>query len=82
MAVKEYFSESKQELIREIGKHHPDVKLKLIQYNNSQWSEAVGEIAAHCNVLLDGMYTSEDMEGLYPVLVHKLRDMRTIRIVQ
>lgn len=73
----EYFSEALQELNRELP-NHPLLVAQLKTYMPSDDGGRIGEIAAFCNVAMDGTYSPEDLEGLYSILVHKLKDLRKI----
>ena len=77
MAVLQYFSEGLRELHKEILNHPPLVQ-QLKMYIPSDAGGRIGEIAAYCNVAMHGNYSPEDLEGLYPTLVHKLKDKRKI----
>ena len=82
MAYKEYFSEAKIELMKEIRSgHHPQLTLDIVASDGST-AAVIGEIAAYVNVILDGAYSEQDFEDLFPLLIEKLRDKRAIRIVQ
>jgi hypothetical protein len=41
----------------------------------------MAEIAAYCDIVLDGYYTPEDLEKLADILVRKLKDKNSIIIL-
>jgi len=73
-----YFSMARLALNMEV-KHHTPLLLLLQQYNpNTQYPEILGEIAAYCNIAMDGLYTQEDLDRLCGILYRKLTEMRKI----
>ena len=40
------------------------------------WEEQLAEIAAYCNVVMDGLYSQDDLEILYPQLTKRMTDTR------
>ena len=73
----EFFSEARIALFREC-KHHPVLVTFLQAYSQDQYPEAMGEIAAYCNIGMDGLYSQADLEKLCGILYEKLVAMRTI----
>jgi hypothetical protein len=68
----EMFSEHKLAIMKKLHEHPPLVTL-LKQYDqDTQWPEMLGEIAAYCNIVVDGIYTAEELEGLEKVLAQEL----------
>lgn len=61
--------------------HHPDLIRKLnelmILTPNAGFEEKLAEIAAHCNILLDGLYDGEDQKGIATLCTKRLQEMRT-----
>lgn len=46
------------------------------QAKDSHWGDWVAEIAAYCNVAMDGLYSEEDLEILYPQMLKRMVDTR------
>ena len=68
----EMFSEHKLAIMRKLHEHPPLVAL-LKQYDvREEWPEMLGEIAAYNNIIVDGVYTAEELEGLEKLLAQKL----------
>lgn len=61
--------------------HHPDLIRKLnellILTPNAGVEEKLAEIAAHCNILLDGLYDEYDLKGIATLCTKRLQEMRT-----
>ena len=71
----EYFSQGKQLMLIAANKH-PVLCKQCAHFNQrEQWPEIVGEIAAYCNVLMDGAYVPHELEALYLILQEKLERM-------
>lgn len=70
---KEMFSEGRIALMREVSKNHPNLVATITMAGCQDWPETLAEIAAHCNVLLDGYYMPDELENLYGILHQKLR---------
>lgn len=75
--VLEYFHPARIALQTEI-KHHARLIDRLGIYHTDDFSGKIGEVAAYCNIALDGMYTPEDLDNLCDILVVSLRKKRTI----
>ena len=73
----DYFTDSYTSLLLECNRH-PVLKAQLLELGGKEdnWSEWLAEIAAYCNVALDGMYSVEDLEILYPQLTKRMIDTR------
>lgn len=70
----EMFSDSKIAVLKKI-KEHPPLMTLLTQYDlRTEWPEALGEIAAYCNIAVDGMYSQQDLLGLEDLLYKKLSE--------
>lgn len=71
----EYFSDARIALMREI-KHHPELEAQLFDAAKAgatqDWPDQLGVIAAHFNVVMDGVYSPLDLEVLTDKLWHKL----------
>lgn len=68
----EMFSEHKVAILKKL-KEHPPLQQLLLQYDQAtQWPEMLGEIAAYCNIIVDGVYTPAELEGLEKLLAQKL----------
>ncbi len=76
----EFFSEGKIALAREITQHK-ELQDQLIADMTNDEGVRIGIIAAYVLVVMDGTYTQDDLERLYPILIDKLREKRKIRIV-
>ena len=75
----EMFSKAKVELMREVSRSD---ELAEIMWQAgitaaSDWGDILAEITAYCNVAMDGLYSQEDLEHLYPQLVHRLQKRST-----
>ena len=61
--------------------HHPDLIRRLnellILTPNAGFEEKLAEIAAYCNVLLDGVYGEADLRGIATLCTKKLQELRT-----
>ena len=70
------FPEVYIELQAEIQKHAVLLE-KLLQLPVDCGLEMkLGEVAAHCGIVLDGFYSAEDIERLCGTLTNKLKRMR------
>ena len=76
----EWFPPELQALREEID-FHPDLKLLLHNQEDKDVYIQICEIAGYCQVLLDGMYTRDNMIDLCGILIGKLQAKRTILIV-
>jgi hypothetical protein len=70
-----YFSPARIKLSQECT-HHPVLLALLMDLPDPDWSEQLAEIAAYCNVAMDGLYSQEDLEILYPQLTKRMVDTR------
>jgi hypothetical protein len=76
----EMFSEGKIALIREVAEH-PVLQMNLrLEAEDGEEGAVIGTIAAFCNIKMDGTYSRERLENLYPILVDKLRQIRRIKL--
>lgn len=74
--VFDYFPESRIQLGRELH-HHPEVMQQIQEAGvGDDYPQLLGVVAAHFNVLMDGMYTQDDLNILAEKLVFKLRAKR------
>lgn len=64
--------------------HHPDLIRRLnellILTPNAGFEEKLAEIAAYCNILLDGVYDETDIKGIATLCTVKLQGMRTLQV--
>ena len=74
--VKEYFSIEMQALNEEVT-NHPELSPLLAACEPNDLGAKLGEIAAYCNIVLDGAYTPAELDKLAGILVHKLKDRNT-----
>jgi len=72
-----YFPDGKVSMLLECNRH-PVLKAQLLELGSKEdeWSEWLAEIAAYCNVMMDGVYSDEDLEILYPQLTKRMIDTR------
>lgn len=71
----EYFSTARNLMMLAATKH-PVLVNQCAQFNQrTQWPEIIAEIAAYCNVVLDGSYLPMELENLYCILADKLDAM-------
>ena len=49
------FSESKIALAKEVKNYHPALSNLLQEYTTDDWGGIIGEIAAYCLVVMDGV---------------------------
>ena len=68
----EFFPESYIALSREIP-NHPQLCELLAKHPPQEFEIRLAEVAAYCEVVLDGTYTQEDLEKLCDILVRKLK---------
>lgn len=73
--VLEFFHENRIALGEEV-KLHPELKEMLAAIDSSEIEMKMAEIAAYCDVILDGYYSVEDLDDLSGKLVWKLREKR------
>lgn len=78
--VKEYFPDCYVELMRET-KHHPELIAKMRKLDSQDFIELLQVIAAHCLIVVDGMYMPDELEGLCDLCFKKLRKKRAIIIL-
>lgn len=71
----ELFSEQRIALMRET-KHHPKLIELLIPLDQNDFPEVIAEIAAYCNIALDGMYYQEELDNLCVLLQDELESYR------
>lgn len=73
----DYFSNERVAMLMECNRH-PVLKAQLLELGSKEdnWGEWLGEIAAYCNVVMDGGYSQEDLEILYPQLTKRMVDTR------
>jgi heptaprenylglyceryl phosphate synthase len=77
----EEYSEHQIALMREV-KYHTVLQRQIVEAGGINDMEvALPEIAAYCGIIVDGYYIQEELEKLYSILTHKLRDMR-MEIIQ
>tara|TARA_R100001244_G_scaffold98981_1_gene73883 strand:- start:69 stop:392 length:324 start_codon:yes stop_codon:yes gene_type:complete len=75
--VLQYFSEARVSMLIECNRH-PVLKAQLLELESKEqeWEEWIAEIASYCNVAMDGLYSQEDLEILYPQLTKRMIDTR------
>ena len=70
-----YFTNAKVAMLTECNRH-PVLVAQMNDIDNPDWADIIGEIAAYCNVSMDGLYSQEDLEILYPQLTKRMTDTR------
>ena len=77
----EYFPEELIALRQEID-HHPDLLTILAGQADKDVYVQIAEIAAYCGIVLDGMYTRDDIIGLCDKCIKALQAKRISIIIQ
>ena len=75
----QYFPEEQIALMQEI-QNHPDL-LTILAVQQHDPHLHLAEIAAYCNILLDGTYTAEDINKLCDIMTRKLQEKRAIIVL-
>ncbi len=73
--VIEYFPQNYQDLNREIV-NHPKLLELLQKHPPNEFELRLAEIAAYCDVVLDGQYFPSELDKLAGILVKKLVEKR------
>lgn len=71
----EFFSPERIALNRET-KNHPELAHLLASYPADDFEGRLGEIAAFCGVLVDGMYLPMELDNLCKILFFRLQQKR------
>lgn len=58
------------------SQHHPKLRMELSLHPADEWVERIAEVAAYCNIVLDGFYTLEQLDTLAQELYKILKSMR------
>ena len=77
MTEKVYFSLEMQALNKEVT-NHPELMPLLAACPPDDLGARLGEIAAYCNIVLDGVYTPAELDNLAGILVHRLKERNTV----
>ena len=80
MAYLEYFSPARLALQKEL-EHHPDLWPYLAKHPPAEFELRLAEVAAYCEIILDGYYSPDDLDALCYLLVKKLYEKRTLIIL-
>lgn len=80
MTVLEFFPEPLIQLRQEID-HHPDLLVLLSVQSDKDVYIQISEIAAYCDIVLDGTYTREDIVELCELCIKRLQAKRTIMVL-
>jgi len=75
----EMFSPARIALMRECRKH-PALMEKLEIYKQDEWTEILGEVAAHLNIIIDGLYLPDELDRMAGKLYDELKKSRSIII--
>ena len=77
MAYLEYFDPRMLALQEEVS-HHPQLMGLLAKHPPQEMEMRIAEIAAYCEVILDGYYTQEELAQLADILTRKLKQKNCI----
>ena len=80
MTILEFFPEPLNQLRQEID-HHPDLLTILSIQSDKDVYIQISEIAAYCDIVLDGTYTRDDIVQLCELCVKRLQAKRTIMVL-
>jgi hypothetical protein len=71
-----HFTPARVHMLKECDRH-PVLVAQIVQLGaDPEWGSMIGEIAAYCNVFMDGVYSNDDLEVLYPQLTKRMTDTR------
>ena len=81
------FSEARIAFIEELSTYHKDLMDKIIDIavesnefdpKTGQIDEGltIGTVAAEFGIIMDGLFSPDEMDRVYTVLIHKLREKR------
>lgn len=73
----EFFSPERIALNGEV-REHPELMILLGKYKADDFEGKIGEIAAYCNIALDGLYTPRELDKVCEMCLWKLREKRVI----
>ena len=80
MAYFEYFDPRMLALQEEVS-HHPQLMELLAKHPQQEMEMRIAEIAAYCEVMLDGYYSEEQLNELADVLTRKLKQKNCIVLI-
>ena len=77
----EMYSEARIAFERELRDNHPLTMIKILLASSETGDEidegiVIGCVAAEFGIIMDGMYSKDQIEHLYDMLFHKLRERR------
>lgn len=72
----DYFGKEKEDLTKEV-KNHPQLLALLANHPVDEFEIKLAEIAAYCEVILDGEYSQGEIRHLCKILTEKLIHKRT-----
>jgi hypothetical protein len=80
------YSEARIAFEKEIRDNHPKIAMKIIlaAHETANFADEglnIGTVAAEFNIVMDGVYSREQIEDMYNTLFHKLRDTRKESII-
>jgi hypothetical protein len=78
--ILDYFSESRIALNEELP-NHPELCELIAKHPASEFELRIAEIAAYCELALDGYYSQEDLDKICDILVRKLKAKNSIIIL-
>lgn len=76
MAYLNYFPREVIELNKEVGAH-PKLAEELEKLNSTDFLIRLARVAAYCGVVLDDIYTAEDINKICVICTERLRRQRT-----
>lgn len=76
----EMFPDEFFEIQKEL-RHHPELMARLTQQTDKDIYIQMNEVAAYCNVVLDGDYDLTDMTELCRLCIERLQRMRVAIII-
>ena len=80
MAYFEYFDPRMLALQEEVS-HHPQLMELLAKHPPQEKEMRLAEIAAYCEIILDGYYSEEQLNELADVLTRKLKQKNCIVLI-
>lgn len=77
MAQYEYFPQVRIDLAQEL-QYHPELQQLLANHNAEDFEVKLAEVAAYCDVMLDGYYLPEEIDSICRLLIDRLRKKRIL----
>ena len=73
----EFFASSRIALNLEL-RNHPPLMEKLAAYESSDFPGKIGEVAAYCEVMVEGTYMPSELDRLCEILFFKLQEKNAV----